>query len=80
MRSCTLPEVGFWPTAPADPSVILDLEVSFKRKSAGREVVVEVLATDDNGGAHDFLPAGHLTVLKVEKKNGKKERRREDEE
>ncbi len=45
-----------------DPSVLLELEVSLGHRYRGRELVVEVLATDDLGGAQDFRPAGTVKV------------------
>lgn len=44
------------------PSVTLELAVSFDEIAAGRDLRVELLATDDLGHAQGFEPAGRVSV------------------
>ena len=47
---------------PTAPTMLLELEVRFHGRAAGRTFVVEVAATDDLGNIQEFVPAGTLTV------------------
>ena len=49
-------------SAPTGPRVTLDLPLRVKRAAAGRTFNVEVAASDKDGNATGFLPAGTLVV------------------
>lgn len=49
-------------STPTAPTVVLTLEMSFKKAAAGRRFVVELMATDDLGNAQDWTRAGTVTV------------------
>jgi hypothetical protein len=49
-------------TGPTSPTVTLNLGLNFKPQTAGHTYVVEIAASDDDGHADDFIPAGFLTI------------------
>ncbi len=51
--------------SPTDPSVVLTLDVSFKKPAGGRDYTVEVKASDDLGNHQDWQRAGTLTVVQT---------------
>jgi uncharacterized repeat protein (TIGR01451 family) len=60
----SLAVTGVKADGPTDPSVVMTLDVSFKRRAAGRTYVVEVKASDDLGNVQDWKQAGTLTVTR----------------
>jgi len=51
-------------SGPTGPSVLLNLNLSFKPKAAGRAFRVEAFATDDEGNQQGFDEAGIIAVLR----------------
>jgi len=51
-------------SGPTGPSVLLNLNLSFKPKAAGRDFRVEAFATDDDGNEQGFDEAGIIAVLR----------------
>ena len=51
-------------SGPTGPSVLLNLNLSFKPKAAGRVFRVEAFATDDDGNQQGFDEAGMIAVLR----------------
>ncbi len=51
-------------SGPTGPSVLLNLNLSFKPKAAGRVFHVEAFATDDDGNQQGFDQAGIIGVLR----------------
>ena len=51
-------------SGPTGPSVLLNLNLSFKPKAAGRVFRVEAFATDDDGNQQGFDEAGIIGVLR----------------
>jgi uncharacterized delta-60 repeat protein len=49
-------------SGPTSPTVTLNLALSFKPRTAGAELVVEVAATDDQGNDSGFVQAGTLSI------------------
>lgn len=57
-----LAETSVLASGPTDPSVTLNLSLSFTKRAAGDRYAVEVSATDDEGHQGSFALAGALTV------------------
>jgi hypothetical protein len=54
-------------SGPTGPSVLLNLNLRFKKQAAGRTFTVEVRARDDSGGVQGWDVAGAITVLPRDK-------------
>lgn len=63
--SLYLAETSVVGSGPTGPSVTLNLSLSFKPQLAGRTLVVEVAASDDQGNQDGFVQASTLTVALV---------------
>jgi hypothetical protein len=56
-------------SGPTGPSVLLNLNLQFKRRAAGRTFTVEARATNDSGIKQGWDAAGEITVLPRSDKN-----------